>query len=60
MEEPQRKLFLPDASLELRTQELLTGPRTAQCTSDTVLPRKRSLSVEGRLRLHTISYGSQI
>jgi hypothetical protein len=42
IKEPQRRLFLPDESLELRIQELVTGPSAAQCTSDTVLPIRRS------------------
>lgn len=49
--EPQRKLLFPDASFELRIQESGTGPRVAQCTSDTVLPRSRSWRLDGRFRL---------
>jgi len=51
MEEPQRKLLLPDESFELRIHESGTGPRVAQWTSETVLPSRRSRRLEGRLRL---------
>jgi hypothetical protein len=53
--EPQRRLFLPDESLELRIQDSVIGPRAAQCTSETVLLRRRSWRLEGRLRLLIVS-----
>jgi len=52
---PQRRLSFPDESLELRIQESGAGPRAAQCTSDTVLPKRRSWRLAGRLRLCLVS-----
>lgn len=55
IDEPHCRLFLPDGSLELRIQDSVIGPRAAQCTSETDLPRRRSWRLEGRLRLLIVS-----
>jgi hypothetical protein len=51
IEEPQRILFVPVESLKLRSHESGVGPNVAQWSSATVLPRSKSCSVDGRLRL---------
>jgi hypothetical protein len=55
IEGPQRRLSLPEESLELRIQESGVDPRAAQWTSATVLPRSSSWRLAGRLRLWAVS-----
>lgn len=56
---PQTREFLFEESLKLRIHESATGPRLAQCTSETVLPRIKSRRAAGRLRLEEVNWDGQ-